>query len=213
MRGGTRSPDGLRLQDEALDGAEEPLSVEVVAPAALAHEESIRLRGDEVGEDVGALVDVDVPLQHPPVDTPEDPRADVMVTAFRRSAQRLAASAAAHDARAAIDAQLGYQTVADADAFVCATSSPLTSPVAVNAITITVADANSFPASGTVTIDEGLPAAETLVYTSRTSTQLLTAPATFAHNIDAMVAVVGSVGKGWGDTSNPSAGGALVGVI
>jgi hypothetical protein len=29
-----------------------------------------------------------------------------MVTAFRRSAQRLAASAAAHDARAAIDAQL-----------------------------------------------------------------------------------------------------------
>ena len=82
MRGGTRSPDGLRLQDEALDGAEEPLSVEVVAPAALAHEESIRLRGDEVGEDVGALVDVDVPLQHPPVDTPEDPRADVMVTAF-----------------------------------------------------------------------------------------------------------------------------------
>ena len=60
MRGGTRSPDGLRLQDEALDGAEEPLSVEVVAPAALAHEESIRLRGDEVGEDVGALVDVDV---------------------------------------------------------------------------------------------------------------------------------------------------------
>ena len=114
---------------------------------------------------------------------------------------------------AAIDAQLGYQTVADADAFVCATSSPLTSPVAVNAITITVADATSFPASGTVTIDEGLPSAETLVYTSRTSTQLLTAPAALAHNVSAMVAVVGSVGKGWGDTSNPSAGGALVGVI
>ena len=73
----------------------------------------------------------------------------------------------------------------------CATSSPLTSPVAVNAITITVADATSFPASGTVTIDEGLPSAETLVYTSRTSTQLLTAPAALAHNVSAMVAVVG----------------------
>lgn len=114
---------------------------------------------------------------------------------------------------AAIDAQLGYQTVADADAFVCATSSPLTSPVAVNAITITVADATSFPASGSVMIDEGLPSAETLVYTSRTSTQLLTAPATIAHSTGAMVGVVGSAGKGWGDTSNPSAGGALVGVI
>lgn len=115
---------------------------------------------------------------------------------------------------AAIDAQLGYQTVPDADAFVCATSSPLTVAALAGAVSITVASTADFPATGTITIDDTLPAAETVAYTSKTATTFtLAAALTSAHPLRSMVALPASIGKGWGDTANPATGGALVGVI
>jgi len=114
---------------------------------------------------------------------------------------------------AAIDAQLGYQTVPDADAFVCATSSPLTAPVLAGAVSLAVASTADFPATGTLAIDSTLPAAETVAYTGKTGTTFtLAAPLANPHPLSAMVDLPTSVGKGWGDEANAATGGQLVGI-
>jgi hypothetical protein len=115
---------------------------------------------------------------------------------------------------AAIGSGFGWQQTADADAFVTATSSPLTVATLAGVTSFTVADTTEFPAAGTLVIDDGLAGAETLVYTTKTPTTLSGFPATAnPHAIGAMVTYPASVGKGWGNTANPATGGALVGII
>lgn len=115
---------------------------------------------------------------------------------------------------AGIGSGFGWQQTADADAFVTATSSPLTVASLVGATSVTVADTSYFPATGTIVIDEGLAGSETLAYTSKTPTTISGFPATASpHSIGAMVTLPASIGKGWGDTANPATGGALVGVL
>ena len=115
---------------------------------------------------------------------------------------------------AAIGSGFGWQQTADADAFVTATSSPLTVAALAGVTSFTVADTSDFPASGTLVIDDGLAGSETLAYTSKTPTTLSGFPATASpHTLGAMVTYPASVGKGWGDTANPATGGALVGII
>ena len=115
---------------------------------------------------------------------------------------------------AGIGSGFGWQTTADADAFVTATSSPLTVAALAGVTSFTVADTSEFPATGTIVIDDGLAGAETLAYTSKTPTTLSGFPATVGpHTLGAMVTYPASVGKGWGDTANPATGGALVGII
>lgn len=115
---------------------------------------------------------------------------------------------------AGIGSGFGWQQTADADAFVTATSSPLTVAALAGVTSFTVADTTEFPAAGTLVIDDGLAGAETLVYTTKTPTTLSGFPATAnPHSIGAMVTYPASVGKGWGDTANPATGGALVGII
>ena len=115
---------------------------------------------------------------------------------------------------AGIGSGFGWQETADADAFVTATSSPLTVATLAGVTSFTVADTTEFPAAGTLVIDDGLAGAETLVYTTKTPTTLSGFPATAnPHAIGAMVTYPASVGKGWGNTANPATGGALVGII
>ena len=115
---------------------------------------------------------------------------------------------------AGIGSGFGWQETADADAFVTATSSPLTAATLAGVTSFTVADTTDFPSAGTLVIDDGLAGAETLVYTTKTPTTLSGFPATAnPHSIGAMVTYPASVGKGWGDTANPATGGALVGII
>ena len=115
---------------------------------------------------------------------------------------------------AGIGSGFGWQETADADAFVTATSSPLTVATLAGVTSFTVADTTEFPAAGTLVIDDGLAGAETLVYTTKTPTTLSGFPATAnPHAIGAMVTYPASVGRGWGDTANPATGGALVGII
>lgn len=115
---------------------------------------------------------------------------------------------------AGIGSGFGWQETADADAFVTATSSPLTVATLAGVTSFTVADTTEFPAAGTLVIDDGLAGAETLVYTTKTPTTLSGFPATVnPHAIGAMITYPASVGKGWGDTANPATGGALVGII
>ena len=115
---------------------------------------------------------------------------------------------------AGIGSGFGWQQTADADAFVTATSSPLTVAALAGVTSFTVADTTEFPASGTLVIDDGLAGSETLAYTSKTPTTLSGFPATASpHTLGAMVTYPASVGKGWGDTANPATGGALVGII
>jgi hypothetical protein len=113
---------------------------------------------------------------------------------------------------AGIGSGFGWQETADADAFVTATSSPLTAATLAGVTSFTVADTTDFPAAGTLVIDDGLAGAETLVYTTKTPTTLSGFPAN-PHSIGAMVTYPASVGKGWGDDANPATGGALVGII
>ena len=113
---------------------------------------------------------------------------------------------------AGIGSGFGWQQTADADAFVTATSSPLTVASLVGATSVTVADTSYFPATGTIVIDEGLAGSETLAYTSKTTTALSGFVAANLHAIGAMVTLPASIGKGWGDDVNAATGGALVGV-
>ena len=113
---------------------------------------------------------------------------------------------------AGIGSGFGWQQTADADAFVTATSSPLTVASLVGATSVTVADTSSFPATGTIVIDDGLAGSETLAYTSKTPTTLSGFVAANPHAIGAMVTLPASIGKGWGDDANAATGGALVGV-
>lgn len=115
---------------------------------------------------------------------------------------------------AGIGSGFGWQETADADAFVTATSSPLTVAALAGVTSFTVADTSDFPATGTIVIDDGLAGSETLAYTSKTPTTFSGFPATASpHSIGAMVTLPASIGKGWGDTANPATGGALVGVL
>ncbi len=115
---------------------------------------------------------------------------------------------------AGIGSGFGWQQTADADAFVTATSSPLTVGALAGATSFTVADTSEFPAAGTIIIDDTLAGAETLTYTNKTPTTLSGFAATVnPHSLGAMVTYPASVGKGWGDNANPATGGALVGLI
>ena len=115
---------------------------------------------------------------------------------------------------AAIGSGFGWQETPDADAFVTATSSPLTAAALAGVTSFTVADTSDFPAAGTIVIDDGLAGSETLAYTTKTPTTLSGFPATAnPHTIGSMVTFPASVGKGWGDTANAATGGALVGII
>jgi hypothetical protein len=130
-------------------------------------------------------------------------------------AQALIYRAFINQARGAgIGSGFGWQQTADADAFVTATSSPLTVGAPAGATSFTVADTSDFPATGTIVIDDTLAGTETLNYTTKTPTTLSGFPATAnPHAIGAMVTYPASVGRGWGDTANPATGGALVGII
>jgi hypothetical protein len=129
-------------------------------------------------------------------------------------AQALIYRAFINQARGAgIGSGFGWQQTADADAFVTATSSPLTVGAPAGATSFTVADTSDFPATGTIVIDDTLAGTETLNYTTKTPTTLSGFPATAnLHAIGAMVTYPASVGKGWGDDANAATGGALVGV-
>lgn len=130
-------------------------------------------------------------------------------------AQALIYSSFIRQARGAgIGSGFGWQQTADADAFVTATSSPLTVAALAGATSFTVADTSDFPATGTIIIDDTLAGAETLTYTTKTPTTLSGFAATVnPHSLGAMVTYPASVGKGWGDNANPATGGALVGLI
>lgn len=114
---------------------------------------------------------------------------------------------------AGIGSGFGWQQTTDADAFVTATSSPLTVASLVGATSVTVADTSDFPATGTIVIDDGLAGSETLAYTSKTLTTFSGFSAANPHAIGAMVTLPASIGKGWGDDANPATGGALVGIL
>lgn len=131
------------------------------------------------------------------------------------AAQALIYSSFIKQARGAgIGSGFGWQQTADADAFVTATSSPLTVAAMAGATSFTVADTSYFPATGTIVIDDTLAGAETLTYTTKTPTTLSGfAPTANPHSLSAMVTLPASIGKGWGDEANPATGGALVGLI
>lgn len=115
---------------------------------------------------------------------------------------------------AGIGSGFGWQQTADSEAFVCATSTPLTVAALAGVTSFTVADTSDFPAAGTIVIDDGLAGTETLTYTTKTATTLSGFAATVSpHSIGAMVTFPASVGKGWGDTANPATGGSLVGIL
>ena len=115
---------------------------------------------------------------------------------------------------AGIGSGFGWQQTADGDAFVTATSSPLTVAALAGATSFTVADTSDFPATGTIVVDDTLAGAETLTYTTKTPTTLSGfAPTASPHSLGAMVTLPASIGKGWGDEANPVTGGALVGLI
>jgi len=115
---------------------------------------------------------------------------------------------------AGIGSGFGWQETTDADAFVTATSSPLTVGALAGATSFTVADTSDFPATGTIVIDDTLAGTETLTYTTKTPTTLSGfAPTVNPHSLGAMVTYPASVGNGWGDDANPATGGALVGLI
>lgn len=115
---------------------------------------------------------------------------------------------------AAIAAWFGWQETQDADAFTCSTSAFLSTASSAGDTSFTVYGSADFPASGVFVIDEGLATAEALAYTAKTATTLSGfAPASYPHAVNSNGSLAGTVGKGHGDEGDPTAGGALVGVV
>lgn len=84
----------------------------------------------------------------------------------------------------------------------------------VGATSFTTTATTGFPSSGSIVIDEGLAAEETLTYAGKTGTSFTgTAAAAFAHPIGATVTWAGSPGLGLGDTSDSLIGGDMAGAL
>lgn len=89
-----------------------------------------------------------------------------------------------------------WQEQTDAQTFFTANGAGLISSSSGGATSLNV-DAPSFPASGSVLIDEGLATAETATYTVTDSTHIAVSSLSFAHAIGASVEVVGDAGQGF----------------
>lgn len=74
--------------------------------------------------------------------------------------------------------------------------------------TLQVDDTTGFPFVGSIKIDTGMASQETLTYTARTATSIVLSGVTgFAHFAGSDVSLVGSLGKGLGNTDVPAQGG------
>lgn len=115
---------------------------------------------------------------------------------------------------AGIEAQLGYQTIPDSEAFTFAVATFLTAPAMIGDTSIAVRTTTGMPftATGDLILDEGTPDEETVTYTSRTATTFSGFTLASAHVVDTAVSLTPSPGKGWGDVLDATKGGAWVGI-
>jgi hypothetical protein len=118
------------------------------------------------------------------------------------------------DAKAAgVKGLLIWQQSPDAETFTFALACFLTANAVATDTTLTVDDTSVLPSTGSVTLDTGSAIAETRTYTVTSSTLLtLGAGLAFNHDIGSAVELVGDLGKGFGDSTDPLVGGDFSGV-
>lgn len=100
------------------------------------------------------------------------------------------------------------------NSFTTARAAFAAAPIGTSDTTVTVDSTAGFPDVGSLDIDPGLATAETVTYTARLATQFLgvSHPAS-AHLVGAAVQQSGAPGKGWGDSSDATVGGAIATVL
>lgn len=104
------------------------------------------------------------------------------------------------------------ETSADVDAemFYTARAAFLDGALAGGETTIDVLSTEGFPATGSLDIDVGLAVEETVTYTGITSTSFIGVSAVANAHVDrSAVYLVGSLGKGLGDSTNAALGGKM----
>jgi len=127
-------------------------------------------------------------------------------------AEALIAAAFLFDAKAAgVRSFFEWQPAIDSLMFYMALSTTIASAASATDTSITVDDTSDFPSTGSIEIDGGLAAAETVTFTVVDGTTMTVSALANNHSIGAEVELVGDTGLGFDDASSPGDGGEFAG--
>ncbi len=103
------------------------------------------------------------------------------------------------------------QEASDADSLWTDTAAMLTAPASIGGVALAVDSTASFPASGSLVLSPGLANTETVTYSGKTGASFTGVSALGGnHVVGSQCSLVGTLGLGLGDATNPATGGKLV---